>query len=435
MPSVIVNITATTVTPSRESFGTPLVAAFLGTSPPWTDLYREYASHSAAVADGIVDSGATKATYNALAIAFAQNPRPQKVAVGRLTTAPSRAYTITVSTAVVGALMKVTVGGQSVTVAQTTTVVNTEATALKAALDLVAGAGGFTTAIATNVITITPSVVSQPLRIAGLTQNLVFTETTVDPAMSAGLDAIKAANNTWYGLALTGAGRLEIAAAASWAQTNKKLFFPISADSDCFNSGVSTDALSVAKTASQDHFVGTYTNDNWNQIGFAALALGLAKDAGTFTYKFKTFSNVNYDSLTDTQIANIKAKNGNVYSQEFGVPIFSEGTTAKTGTFADQTHGLDWLISEVQFNVFSVLASADKVPFTAKGTDIPVGGTKQALAEGVRRTFLNPGYTVTTPDPATLTAAQRATRKMTIEFQAVFQGAVHEVTINGTVSA
>lgn len=80
---VNVSIDAVTSTPTREGFGIPLV---IGYHTEWLERVREYAA-----ADELEDDGfeTTDAIYRAAAACFAQNPRPEKVLVGRLAQSPS----------------------------------------------------------------------------------------------------------------------------------------------------------------------------------------------------------------------------------------------------------------------------------------------------------------------------------------------------------
>src|SRR6185369_12163092 len=100
---VSVDISAQTVTPSRQGFNTMMLMAYHTEN---TDLYREYSSLAGAVSDGHV---AGTAAYRMIAEAFSQNPRLKKVKLGRITTAVAQVFAITMTTAVAGKHVKMTI--------------------------------------------------------------------------------------------------------------------------------------------------------------------------------------------------------------------------------------------------------------------------------------------------------------------------------------
>lgn len=74
---VNVQISSSTVTPTRPGFGTPLIAAYHTKN---TDRVRFYSDIDGVAGDGFAT---TDAVYKACQTAFAQSPAPSKVAVGR----------------------------------------------------------------------------------------------------------------------------------------------------------------------------------------------------------------------------------------------------------------------------------------------------------------------------------------------------------------
>lgn len=430
-------ITSTTVTPSRTSFGVPLVAAYLGASPPWVDRVRSYTTLSAAVSDGIVASGATEAAYLGLAAEFAQNPRPRRVKLGRLATAPTVSYTVKCLSATTGDVYRLNVEGTDISYtvpgASTTTTV---ATALELLIEAVVGVDS---TAATDTITVTPTVSGKRLRFKALSSNITFTETTADPSTATDLAAIKAADNDWYALALVGGGKAEIDAASSWVQSDgNKIFVQHTADTECANGASTTDIMYTANAANRGRTALLYSGkDNLSCSGGAWTSRCVVKDPGTLTWKFKSLSSVTADDqLTDSQVSAIKAKNGNVYKTDGGVPFTQEGRVCgASGGFIDKVQLIDWLRSEMQARLLAYLAGADKVPYTREGTDGIEGVVRGVLAEAERKKALAPGWTVTTIDPATLDPSVRATRQYDgCQFAAVGAGAIHGLTITGSVS-
>lgn len=88
---VNVQISSSTVSPTRPGFGTPLVAGF---HTYYTDRVRFYSSLSQLTGDGFKT---TDAIYKAVQAALSQNPAPAKVAVGRRALANTQALQLTLS--------------------------------------------------------------------------------------------------------------------------------------------------------------------------------------------------------------------------------------------------------------------------------------------------------------------------------------------------
>lgn len=95
-----INITKETATPTQPGFGTPLILAY-HTLDAVTRV-REYASATALasmVSDGFTTS---HPAYLAASLILQANPRPPKLKIGRIATAPTWTYTLKVLSATVG---------------------------------------------------------------------------------------------------------------------------------------------------------------------------------------------------------------------------------------------------------------------------------------------------------------------------------------------
>lgn len=102
-------ITAATRFPSRLGFGTPLVLAYL---TGFADRMRTVADTDELAALGIVQNDQqTGKVYAAVAAAFAQNPRPPVVKIGRRVGAPSQSIRLTPTDPAEGHVTTVTIGG------------------------------------------------------------------------------------------------------------------------------------------------------------------------------------------------------------------------------------------------------------------------------------------------------------------------------------
>lgn len=108
---VNVQIASNTLTPTRQGFGTPLVAAV---KVPWTTgaRVRSYATLAAMVAAGFL---VTDPAYKMAAAAFAQNPAPQRVKVGRRASAFTQVVNIVPASPAASEVFTAKVDGLEVT--------------------------------------------------------------------------------------------------------------------------------------------------------------------------------------------------------------------------------------------------------------------------------------------------------------------------------
>lgn len=107
---VNVQIASNTLTPTRQGFGTPLIAAV---KVPWTTgaRVRSYATLAAMVAAGFL---VTDPAYRIAQAIFAQNPAPPRVKVGRRASAFTQVVNITPGTPGVGEVFAAKVDGLEV---------------------------------------------------------------------------------------------------------------------------------------------------------------------------------------------------------------------------------------------------------------------------------------------------------------------------------
>src|SRR4051812_19677091 len=201
---VTINITTVSQTPSQDGFGTPLIAGYHALDV--TQRVRTYKKLADALTDGIQPTGVTGGVYAALAAAFAPSPRPSKVKLGRLSSAPTQVLVLTPTTATTGAVYRFDFGAIGTTLQTLTYTVpgsSTTAsvcTAIKALIDALALAVTVTTPGNANV-TITATVPAQFFDLANWKSTLIVADTTaVAGNMATDLTAIQAEDNDWYGL-------------------------------------------------------------------------------------------------------------------------------------------------------------------------------------------------------------------------------------------
>lgn len=509
---VDVTISATTSTPTRPGFGTPLIAAY---HTKYADRVRVYNLPNDLLSDGFAT---TDDVYLAATAVKAQNPSVKKFKVGRLALPVSDVLTMQILDATVGDVVAFTLEGHafSYTIAKPSLTAASGDTITFAASDhsiarssgswlsdgfavgqtiMVSGtssnnalsgtitgvtsskitfASGVTdegplssTAVvsvtaqtdsgvanavealinaasiatlasvtaSTDTLTISAASAGHTLRLAGWdTAKVAIENTSTDAGIATDLAAIAAADNDWYGLGLTQQGKATVVAAAAYANTNKKLFGYDTPSSSVLGSG-SSDVASTLKAAAYEHTFGMYNGQDTK--AYPALALmgsRLSQTPGSDTWAFKILKGILPDTLTPTQYSHAMAKNINIYTTVGNANITQFGKSAD-GEFTDTIRFIDWLTAQVQVNVFAALAAMPKIPFTDAGISVVVGMIMAALSDGVKAGGLVLGsIAVQAPAAADVDTIDKQNRNLPdVTFSGTLAGAIHSVTITGTV--
>lgn len=432
---VNISISVSGAGPQQAGFGEPLIASF---HTHYTDRVREYSSLSGMVADGFT---VTDPAYLAAAEVFAQSPAPPALKIGRralqytqtlhlqcLSTSATDTYVVQLRTP----------GGnwQKVTVASTG-VPSTDAATINTAI----------TALALTHLTATNSTGTITLTMAagflldvqpGSANLITFTDVTADPGIATDLAAIIGADNNWYCLLLDSQSSAEVQAAASWAESNGKLFVYNNSDSNCANAGSTTDVMYLLKQSAFTHSGGLFSQTQLLSYSSAAWAGRLLPTtAGSENWAYKTLSGVLADTLTDTQVHAVENKNASVYTTLFGLNLTQFGKTAD-GEWLDIPRGKDALMNAIQVGVLALQANSLTVPFTDAGIDM-----YRSVIMGVLKQFVNTGFLSSTPAPfvslptaASISAVNKAARNLTLAtFTATMAGAINSAVIQGVLTS
>lgn len=441
-----VSISASTVTPTRPGFGTPMVAAY---HTKYTDRIRFYSSLAGVVSDGF---GVNDSAYKAAAAAFAQNPAPAKVAIGRRALSYTQTVVLTLTSTSATDTYTLTITGSDgvshVLDFASTGVPNTDAASLTTAINALSNVG-----TATN--TGSPSAVVTVVQTAGkqndylrfnptgsVTPLMTLKETTTDPGIATDLAAIQAAAQpgTFYGIALDNNSAAEVTAAAAWTESaGAYIFLYNNSDTICITSS-SADIFSTQKALTHARSGGLYAGSQLLCFsGMAWLGKTLPQNPGSLTFMYKTLASVPGDLLTETAWTNLTGKNANFYTVLASINITVNGWSS-SGEFLDITWGIDALTSQIQIDIFTALANSPKIPYTDLGVDIlkSIVNADLLLFAGPTYNFiaLVPAPVVSAPTVASVPKATRAARNFPgITFQANLAGAIHTLTIQGVVLA
>src|SRR3954471_16245924 len=135
---VTVAISTTGPAPTQAGFGIPLILGVVNGWGASVDRIRFYTSLTGMTSDGILT---TDPEYLAAAAAFAQNPAPPIIAIGKRTAKPTQQFKITVLQGVVGKIYTVNVNGVAKSFTAADTVLGNIAIGLAAAIGTPTGFG------------------------------------------------------------------------------------------------------------------------------------------------------------------------------------------------------------------------------------------------------------------------------------------------------
>jgi hypothetical protein len=427
---VTVSITIADASVTRTGFGTAMIMTHEAAFGP--DLVRTYSSTTAMVTDGHSATGATVLAATAIQ---AQNPRVVNWKVGRRTSTPStQTRVVTVASVVDNTDYTITINGTPFTIDSGSSATNlTIATALFTAIN--AGAEPVTAVDnADGTLDLTEDVDGVTFGLTVTRDLLTQDDTTVAAAVATDYANIKIEDNDFYGVMMTSSATLEIVALAAAVEADRKLYLAQSADSDIL-SDTAGNLFETLNTAGYNRTAVLWKGNN-HQYGDAAwMGRLFPKTPGSATWAFKSLAGVSTDILSDTQISNIESNYGNHYTLTKGLPLTLQGW-ASSGRYLDITRGIDWLTIRTQESIITLLANSDKVGYNQPGIDALEAAVRARLDEGIGNKLIEPGYTVTPKALSTISTATKASRVYgDIEFSATLTGAIHKVTIAGTVSA
>ena len=259
-----------------------------------------------------------------------------------------------------------------------------------------------------------------------------------DATIDAALNAIANENNDWYGIVVDQALVSSFADVASWVETAKKFAIFWITDVNAYDPSKSTDLASVLKLANRNRSAVVWHATPTGGADYpdaAWMGEGFPYEPGTSTWAYKTLNGVTPDTLLASQETALNGKNCNYYTTVGGVSITQEGKVA-SGEYIDIIIGTDWIEARLREAVYSALVNNRKIPYDDTGIAMIEGLVKGVLNEAASKGILQAdSIAVTVPKYADIPQADKLARKLPdVKFSALYQGAIHSVTINGTIS-
>lgn len=418
-----IQISRETAAVAQTNFNVPL---FISAHTNFPERARVYSSLTA-VAE---DFATTDSAYIAASKLFGQTLKPANIVIGRRQV-PS--VTVSVATVANNTAYVLTLNEVDYSYVSDASATAIEiATGLKAAYDVTPITGVTVTDNLDGTLTIT-STVDWSLTVS---TNLSKANAPATETWPQTVDAVQAANDTWYALAIESHVLADVLAVAGNIEAKKKIF------------GTSSSALDIKTSATDDLFSQLQDLSYQRTFGLwsatadteypecAWIGYQLQEQPGSNTWAYKTLSGVTVSSLSATESQNIQSKNGNTY-ESVGGRNTTIGGKMFGGEWIDVMVFVDWLEARMKERIWFRLSNSKKIPYTAAGAAIIEAEIRAQLNDGIRAGGLadSPVPVVRTPDVLSLAPNLRAQRIFEgIVFEARLAGAIHFVKIRGTVT-
>lgn len=256
------------------------------------------------------------------------------------------------------------------------------------------------------------------------------------------LDAVRNSDPDWYGLVVMDVDDDTIDGASTWIETRRRIYGTTSSEAEIIDTTLAADTGTIAKQLQSESLSRSWMIWSGTPEAFPDAAWfgeRLPSDPGSGTWRDKTLAGQQTDNLSDTQIANAKEKNVNIYITRGGVGITENGTMFEP-EFIDVIRFVDWLQARMEERIFALKVTQSKIPFTDAGLATIEAEVRAQLQDGIDIGGLaaDPPPTVTVPRVSTIPQQDKANRELkspnTITFTATLAGAIHEIEINGTVT-
>ena len=263
----------------------------------------------------------------------------------------------------------------------------------------------------------------------------------------------------WYVLCTAGVDPAKYEEIAAYIEAQNKMF--IYTELDCFPKAGTARAEGedlVQPSVGNVYFrtVGVYGRESTDQadedipaanryLNVAFAAKWLHYSSGSETSAFKALSSVYPSQLSTTEMKALEEKNLCYFITVGNKNITMKGITVG-GEWADIIRFRDWLKNDMQLRVVNLFVTNPKIPYTDNGIALVQNQMIASLkagqdAGGIAESEFDedgteiPGFQTSVPLASSLTASERASRKLTkCKFKARLAGAIHFAEIKGSLT-
>lgn len=247
----------------------------------------------------------------------------------------------------------------------------------------------------------------------------------------------------WYMIVPAGVDESEYTDIAQWTEAHEKMCCLTILEMES-----PLDATTYNRTFGIYGGIGTGKEDSLPEsnryINAAWAAVCLKYEPGSETWALKTLAAIEPAELTATEMETLAEANLSYYTRYAGKNI-TQGGKVINDEWIDVIRFMDWLKSDMQLRIFNLLVVNKKIMYTDSGIALIQNQMIASLKQGQRQFGVAeveydedgnsiPGFTVSVPRAASLSQAERASRKLRgCKFTARLTGAIHMVGIQGTL--
>ncbi len=295
-------------------------------------------------------------------------------------------------------------------------------TALHALVDAIVGV---TAVDSVTTIDMGPTTVGTFVYADGLPLDLELKDDGVDAGieteLTAALVEIVAAGGDFYGILIDAFSETEINSAATWAESNSKIFMSYSTDADIPDGGSTTDVASDI-SGSNYHYTGVFAGraSMSKHTGACSMSYLFGQKPGQAVVANRTLQGPVADNWTPTAKTVIHGKIANAYVLSAGISHGLDGWAGSQRYF-DITRNNDWFQNLLETTLLAIIIGNNIIPYTDAGLALLESGLRAACNESQTQGVLATGWTVDVVPVADVSVADKAAR--------VYNG----FTINGTI--
>ena len=254
--------------------------------------------------------------------------------------------------------------------------------------------------------------------------------------------------NGWYCICPVGLTKEQVKEVIEWTETQNKLCGYIDDDPDnpIVQAGIYMRSYPVYPKVTPDQADADVPLENKYGMAIAMAAKAMNYHAGSETWALKPLAAVTPSKLNSTAIKKMQAANFN-YVLTVASKNITQGGKTNSGEWIDIVRFRDWLQNDMQVRVVNLLVTyKGKVPYTDGGIALVQNQMISSLKDGQRYGGISPteydedgneipGFVTHVPLAANIPVTKKASRVLEdVSFEARLAGAIHMVTIKGTLT-
>lgn len=254
--------------------------------------------------------------------------------------------------------------------------------------------------------------------------------------------------NGWYCICPVGLTKAQVKEVIEWTETQNKLCGYIDDDPDnpIVEAGIYMRSYPVYPKVTPEQLDTDVPLENKYGMAIAMAAKAMNYHAGSETWALKPLAAVTPSKLNSTAIKKMQSANFN-YVLTVASKNITQGGKTNSGEWIDIVRFRDWLQNDMQVRVVNLLVTyKGKVPYTDGGIALVQNQMISSLKDGQRYGGISPteydedgneipGFVTHVPLAANIPATKKASRVLEdVSFEARLAGAIHMVTIKGTLT-